>query len=453
MLFSKGPPQLHATATSPTSVLLEWSIEAIDTGRTPLKGFLLSYRRELGDWEELSLNRRINSYTLDDLQCGTMYQFTLAAFNKIGTGGASKIESARTKGKKPISPEGYHFIRTNITSVSLDLSTWQDGGCPIQAFTVEFRRRDSTNGNDYIVVSSNVPAKTRYLIPDLEPSTAYNLRITANNNAGATIAAYTFKTLTINGDSDRNDLISSHENNNNNAYDSNGMDSMPLGFSFDSNILVLLAGSILGIASALFCACFCFRTSEYRRFSTMKIQIFLGFQSFPCNSSAETNYDAGSGSETRGLSESSHQNSSMQSEYKLGPGEHRDKFYATARKPMPEQQSPSGNTLERIPEYSEDIYPYATYLPNEDNLAGNPMMSRYGTTNNAGTIPISAANLYNSRHPISSSKDVSSIDYRFYFFAVHVVFIEMCRILLFCSLFAHRNATSFRCRPTRVPVQ
>lgn len=126
---------------------------------------------------------------------------------------------------------------------------------------------------------------------------------------------------------------------------------------------------------------------------------------------AETNYDAGSGSETRGLSDSTHhQNTSMPSDYKLGPistGEHRDKYYATVRKPMPEQQSPSGNTLERIPEYSEDIYPYATYLPNEDNLAGNPMMSRYGTTiNNAGTIPISAANLYNPRHSIPSNKDV-----------------------------------------------
>lgn len=244
-------------------MLLEWSIEAIDTGRTPLKGFLLSYRREFGDWEELSLHRRINSYTLDDLHCGTMYQFTLAAFNKIGTGGASKIESARTKGKKPISPEGYHFIRTNITSVSLDLSTWQDGGCPIQSFTVEFRRRESTNNNDWIVVSSNVQAKSRYSIPDLEPSTPYNLRITAHNNAGSTIAAYSFKTLTINGDSDRNDLISSQDNNNGNSYDGNGTDSMHLGFSFDSNILVLLAGSILGIASALFCACFCFRTSKY----------------------------------------------------------------------------------------------------------------------------------------------------------------------------------------------
>lgn len=235
---------------------------AIDTGRTPLKGFLLSYRREFGDWEELSLNRRISSYTLDNLQCGTIYQFTLAAFNKIGTGGASKIENARTKGKKPISPEVYHFIRTNITSVSLDLSSWQDGGCPIQSFTVEFRRLESSNGNDWIVVSSNVPAKSRYSIPDLEPATAYNLRITAHNNAGLTIAAYIFKTLTINGDGDRNDAVSG-DNNLNNQIDGSSMDTIHRAFSFDSNILVLLAGSILGIASALFCACFCFRTSEY----------------------------------------------------------------------------------------------------------------------------------------------------------------------------------------------
>lgn len=278
-----GPPQLHATATSATTVLLEWSIEckylgircerdknngflfissAIDTGRSPLKGFLLSFRREFGDWEEISLNRRSSSHTLENLQCGTIYQFTLAAFNKIGTGSASKIESARTKGKKPISPEVYHFIRTNITSVSLDLSAWQDGGCPIQAFTVEFRRLDSMNGNDWIVVSSNVPAKSRYSIPDLEPATAYNLRITAHNNAGSTIAAYIVKTLTINGDGDRNDLILSGDGATNNNIDDSTMNSIQRAFNFDSNIFILLIGSILGIVSALTCACFCFRARK-----------------------------------------------------------------------------------------------------------------------------------------------------------------------------------------------
>lgn len=87
--------------------------------------------------------------------------------------------------------------------------------------------------------------------------------------------------------------------------------------------------------------------------------------------------------------------------------EHREKYYATVRKSIGEQQSPTGNTLERIPEYSEDIYPYATFhLPDEENLASNPiLMSRYSVSSNAGTMPISA-NLYNSRNSMSSMKEV-----------------------------------------------
>lgn len=244
-----------------------------------MKGFLLSFRREFGDWEEISLNRRSTSHTLENLQCGTVYQFTLAAFNKIGTGTASKIEVARTKGKKPISPEVYHFIRTNITSVSLDLSAWQDGGCSIQSFTVEFRKLESSNANDWIVVSSNVPAKSRYSIPDLEPATQYNLRITAHNNAGSTIAAYIFKTLTINGDGDRNDLIIGDGTMNNNI-DGSTMDSIHRAFNLDSNIFILLVGSVLGIASAFMCACICFRSRKLSDISSCSISILTNNVSF-----------------------------------------------------------------------------------------------------------------------------------------------------------------------------
>lgn len=222
------------------------------------------------------MNRRSTSHTLDNLQCGTVYQFTLAAFNKIGTGSASKIEVARTKGKKPISPEVYHFIRTNITSVSLDLSAWQDGGCPIMSFTVEFRKADSSNSNDWIVVSSNVPAKSRYSIPDLEPATVYNLRITSQNNAGSTIAAYIFKTLTVNGDGERNDLISGDATINNNI-DGSSTDSIERAFNLDLNILILLVGSILGIVSALMCACLCFRSRKYFNIS---VKISFKYWSF-----------------------------------------------------------------------------------------------------------------------------------------------------------------------------
>ena len=46
--------------------------------------------------------------------------------------------------------------------------------------------------------------------------------------------------------------------------------------------------------------------------------------------------------------------------------------YTTNRKPKGDQ-SPDNSILDRIPEYSEDIYPYATFhLPDHENMAGNP---------------------------------------------------------------------------------
>lgn len=38
-----------------------------------------------------------------------------------------------------------------------------------------------------------------------------------------------------------------------------------------------------------------------------------------------------------------------------------------------DSHSPDNSILDRIPEYSEDIYPYATFhLPDHENMAGNP---------------------------------------------------------------------------------
>lgn len=58
--------------------------------------------------------------------------------------------------------------------------------------------------------------------------------------------------------------------------------------------------------------------------------------------------------------------------------EQREQYYATVRKPG--QQSPCRevSALERIPEYSEDIYPYATFnLPEQENLSANPMRQAF----------------------------------------------------------------------------
>lgn len=61
--------------------------------------------------------------------------------------------------------------------------------------------------------------------------------------------------------------------------------------------------------------------------------------------------------------------------------QNREHFYGTVRKSC--QQSPPESVagLERIPEYSEDIYPYATFhLPEHENQAGNIPLSYTGSS-------------------------------------------------------------------------
>lgn len=100
----------------------------------------MAYRREFAEWEEVVLDRRASTHLLEGLQCGTRYQFTLAAFNKIGSGSASKIETAKTNGSKPIPPSKHHLVKANQTFINLELASWQDGGCPLLYFVVEYRR-------------------------------------------------------------------------------------------------------------------------------------------------------------------------------------------------------------------------------------------------------------------------------------------------------------------------
>lgn len=58
------------------------------------------------------------------------------------------------------------------------------------------------NYKDWNQVSNNVRAgdsNNAFVILDLDPATWYNLRVTAHNNAGFSVAEYEFATLTITG--------------------------------------------------------------------------------------------------------------------------------------------------------------------------------------------------------------------------------------------------------------
>nr|XP_031839913.1 Down syndrome cell adhesion molecule-like protein Dscam2 isoform X3 [Nomia melanderi] len=313
------PPTLLATGTTTDAVQLQW--KQGDNGGAPIKGFLLAYRREFSEWEEVMLDRKASTHLLEGLQCGTRYQFTLAAFNRIGSGSASKIEIAKTNGTKPVSPPKHQLVRVNQTFVTLELTSWQDGGCPLLYFVVEYRRLPG----DWLLVSNNVPPQSRFPIVDLESGTNYELRVTAYNNAGSTQAEYLFTTLSPNtGNRMHNDPPPETEESS---------------LFFDAHVLAPSVISLLAVFLAVAGICFCLKTHAER----------AGRANDP-------------NSQTQAALENKHNM------------EQREQYYATVRKPG--QQSPCRevSALERIPEYSEDIYPYATFnLSEQENLSANPI--------------------------------------------------------------------------------
>ncbi|XP_048510955.1 Down syndrome cell adhesion molecule-like protein Dscam2 isoform X2 [Athalia rosae] len=317
------PPTLLATGTTTDAVQLQW--KQGDNGGSPIKGFLLAYRREFAEWEEVMIDRKASTYLLEGLQCGTNYQFNLAAFNRIGSGSASKTETAKTKGSKPVAPAKQHLVRANLTSIVLELASWQDGGCPLLYFVVEYRRLPG----DWLLVSNNIPPHSRFSIVDLESGANYNLRLTAYNNAGSTQAEYLFATLSHNGGK--------------RIYDGPAIESEETPLYLDAQVLAPSVVSVLAVILAVAGVCFCLRTHPGR---------------------------AGSANDPPSQTQAA-----LDNKHNM---EQREQYYATARKPG--QQSPCRevNALERIPEYSEDIYPYATFhLPEQENLSANPMRQAF----------------------------------------------------------------------------
>ncbi|XP_025265395.1 Down syndrome cell adhesion molecule-like protein Dscam2 isoform X4 [Camponotus floridanus] len=233
-------PTLLATGTTTDAIQLQW--KQGDNGGSPIKGFLLAYRKEFAEWEEVMLDRRASTHLLEGLQCGTRYQFTLAAFNRIGSGSASDIQTAKTNGSKPVPPPKYHFVKPNQTFVILELAAWQDGGCPLTYFVVEYRRLPG----DWLLVSNNVPPQSKFPIMDLESGTSYELRVTAYNNAGSIQAEYLFSTLSPNG--------------NNHLHEDHPQENETTPLYLDAHVLAPSVISVLAVMLAIAGVCFCLKT-------------------------------------------------------------------------------------------------------------------------------------------------------------------------------------------------
>nr|XP_017031911.1 Down syndrome cell adhesion molecule-like protein Dscam2 isoform X17 [Drosophila kikkawai] len=196
-LIVLAPPQSpHVTLSATTTDALTVKLKPHEGDTAPLHGYTLHYKPEFGEWETAEVSVDSQKHNIESLLCGSRYQVYATGFNNIGAGEASDILNTRTKGQKPKLPEKPRFIEVSSNSVSLHFKAWKDGGCPMSHFVVESKKRDQIEWNQ---ISNNVKPDNNYVVLDLEPATWYNLRITAHNSAGFTVAEYDFATLTVTG--------------------------------------------------------------------------------------------------------------------------------------------------------------------------------------------------------------------------------------------------------------
>ncbi|XP_028048389.2 Down syndrome cell adhesion molecule-like protein Dscam2 isoform X42 [Monomorium pharaonis] len=187
-------PQVTLTATTTNSLTMK--LRPHPTDNAPIHGYTIHYKPEFGDWETVQISSTAQKYTLENLWCGSRYQIYVTAYNGIGIGDPSDILNTRTKGSKPIIPEAARFIEVSTNSITLHLSTWSDGGCPMLYFVVEHKKKLQQEWNQ---VSNNVKPGGNFVVLDLDPASWYHLRVTAHNNAGFAVAEYEFATLTVTG--------------------------------------------------------------------------------------------------------------------------------------------------------------------------------------------------------------------------------------------------------------
>ncbi|XP_041984481.1 Down syndrome cell adhesion molecule-like protein Dscam2 isoform X2 [Aricia agestis] len=184
------PPVLAVVDSYADSLHLQWSDQG--DGGSPILGYVINYKREHGDWEELQVEAGTSEHVLPNLWCGTRYQLYITAFNRIGTGLPCDIVHAYTKGTVPVKPKHSQMITLNTTTVTVWLDSWGDGGCGILYFVIEYRE---VGQSQWRLVSNSVQATERvYSVAGLAAGARYQLRITAHNNAGHALALYNFTT-------------------------------------------------------------------------------------------------------------------------------------------------------------------------------------------------------------------------------------------------------------------
>ncbi|MEQ2219326.1 hypothetical protein XENOCAPTIV_016034 [Xenoophorus captivus] len=87
------------------------------------------------------------------------------------------------------------FTSINSTRARLNLAGWNNGGCPITSFILEYRAVDSATWT----TAQRTSLTKSYILYDLQEATWYELQMKVTNSAGSAEKRVTFATLNADG--------------------------------------------------------------------------------------------------------------------------------------------------------------------------------------------------------------------------------------------------------------
>ncbi|KAK7799697.1 hypothetical protein U0070_019293 [Myodes glareolus] len=176
-----SPPQTHM----PDTYTLVW--RAGRDGGLPINAYFVKYRKQLddgtgavGNWHTVRVPGSENELHLTELEPSSLYEVLMVARSAAGEGQPAML-TFRTS-KVPEAPDRPTISTASETSVYVTWIPRANGGSPITAFKVEYKRMRTS---DWLVAAEDIPpSKLSVEVRSLEPGSTYKFRVIAINHYG-----------------------------------------------------------------------------------------------------------------------------------------------------------------------------------------------------------------------------------------------------------------------------